>query len=307
MRGMRWLRGMRWMRWMRWLRGMRWMRGLRGDALDALDDALDALDALDARDALDALDARDARAALDALDARAARDARDASGALQRFAAWCLQASRWWSWWRFDLSFLSTTHIGAVQRGDDALQRWTKPVFDAFVAGAWMAHFTEDTLYWVEKPHVHVEEIPTGRGRRLHHESSAALDSAVERLYFWHGVLVPAFVVVRPDLITVKHIAEEKNAEVRRVMMERYGHERYIVDIGAKREQADDYGELYRVPRPGDSDLVMVGLINSTAEPDGTFKRYMLRVPPEMTTAREAVAWTFGIEKATGYEPAVQS
>ena len=79
------------------------------------------------------------------------------------------------------------------------------PVLDAFLAGAWMLHFTDDTLYWVAKPAVHVETIPGGR--RLHSDKTAALESAVERLYFWHGVLVPAFVVVRPDWITLDHIA----------------------------------------------------------------------------------------------------
>jgi hypothetical protein len=118
--------------------------------------------------------------------------------------------------------------------------------------------------------------------------------------------MVPAFVVVRPDLITTDHIAKEENAEVRRVMMERYGYERYLIDIGAKREQADDFGELYRVARPGDSDLVMVRVINSTAESDGTFKRYMLRVPPTVKSAHEGVAWTWGARK-TQYAPALET
>ena len=33
--------------------------------------------------------------------------------------------------------------------------------------------------------------------------------------------------------------------------------------------------------------------MNSTPEPDGTRRTYFLRVPPQMRTAREAVAWTF--------------
>jgi hypothetical protein len=39
----------------------------------------------------------------------------------------------------------------------------------------------------------------------------------------------------------------------------------------------------------------MVEVINATPEPDGSRKRYWLRVPPYMRTAREAVAWTFGL------------
>jgi hypothetical protein len=69
---------------------------------------------------------------------------------------------------------------------------------------------------------------------------------------------------------------------------------------------ADQFGTLYRAPMEGDEDLVMVSVINSTPEPDGSNKNYMLRVPPEMQTAREAVAWTFG-EDAAAYAPAIET
>lgn len=37
--------------------------------------------------------------------------------------------------------------------------------------------------------------------------------------------------------------------------------------------------------------------IDATLEPDGSSKFYFLRVPPTMRTAREAVAWTFGLSE----------
>jgi hypothetical protein len=37
----------------------------------------------------------------------------------------------------------------------------------------------------------------------------------------------------------------------------------------------------------------MVEVVNSTAEPDGDFKTYWLRVPPTVARPREALAWTF--------------
>ena len=36
-------------------------------------------------------------------------------------------------------------------------------------------------------------------------------------------------------------------------------------------------------------------MINGTAEPDGSFRHYVLQGPPTMRTAREAVAWTYGL------------
>ena len=38
-----------------------------------------------------------------------------------------------------------------------------------------------------------------------------------------------------------------------------------------------------------------VEVVNGTPEADGSRKRYVLRVPSRMRTAREAVAWTYGL------------
>jgi hypothetical protein len=249
-------------------------------AIDAIDAraALAARDASDARAALDAIDALAALAAIDAIDASvaiAARDARVALTSLHRFAAWCVQSNGWW-WWRFDLSYLSCTYFGALQNNKPEVLKWTRPVLQAYLSGCWMVHWTDDTLYWVAKPTVHVERV--NGGRRMHNESYAALESDVENIYFWHGVMVPAFVVVRPDWITVKHIETENNAEVRRVMIQRYGTARYLKDSNAElvHELPDNYfvkglagAKLYRKPRPDDSDIIMIAVQNST--PEGTW------------------------------------
>jgi hypothetical protein len=39
----------------------------------------------------------------------------------------------------------------------------------------------------------------------------------------------------------------------------------------------------------------MVEVREATPHPDGRPKHHWLRVPPTMTTAHEAVAWTFGL------------
>jgi len=247
--------------------------------------------------------ARAAMAARDAMDARGARAAR----ALQRFTSWCIYRGGWW--WYSELSWLATTYIGAVQLKKASVKSWAEPVFEAFVAGAWILHFTEDTLYWVAKPKVHVEPITPGNGRRLHNSSYAAVESDLENIYFWHGVLVPAFVVTYPQWITLTHIQDEANAEVRRVMIERYGLSRYLLDSGAKKLAEDEFGELYSTEIPGDESLVMVKVLNSTAESDGSYKPYFLRVHPELRplladrstgpaqklTPLNAVASTFGL------------
>lgn len=44
----------------------------------------------------------------------------------------------------------------------------------------------------------------------------------------------------------------------------------------------------------GEEPVVVVEVVNSTPEPDGSHRTYFLRVPPTMRTATAAVAWTFG-------------
>ncbi len=92
-------------------------------------------------------------------------------------------------------------------------------------------------------------------------------------------------------------------------MLERYGHDRYIADLGAKPVHQDDWGTLYRVDLNDDEPLTMVHVINSSPEPDGSFKNYWLRVhhqlrpvrngeivgPPQKDTALNAIASTWGL------------
>ena len=260
-------------------------------------DALDARAALDARDALDALDARDAR--------------RTALSSVKRFVAWCIQAGGWW-YRGWELSFIATIYFGAKELKYAKVKAWSKPLMEAFIAGAWALYWTDDTLFWIAKPTVHRD--PTPNTRRLHNDKYAAIESDVENLYFWHGVLVPAFVVVRPDWITVKHIDEEENAEVRRVMIERFKHGEdihgaaaYMRDAGGKTLDHDErFGTLWRREVADDEPIVILEVINSTREPDGHFKHYWLRVPPNMKTAHEASAWTFDIP-VKDYAPLIET
>ena len=123
-----------------------------------------------------------------------------------------------------------------------------------------------------------------------------------------------------PEKITVADIEGEQNAEVRRVKMERYGMAKYILDSGSKEIHRDDFGIVRRKDIPGDEPLVMVQVVNSTPEPDGTFKDYFLRVHPDLRplltnqqfgdpqeiTGRNAVASTFGL-RGEEYEPCFES
>jgi hypothetical protein len=152
----------------------------------------------------------------------------------------------------------------------------------------------------------HTELRRDDRGR-LHSASAAAVKYPDGfAVYAWHGVRVAGAVILHPETITVAEIQGEANAEVRRVLLERYGLDRYLYDSGALPIHADETGTLYRCELDGDEPLVMVSVKNSTPEPDVSAKQYHLRVPPTITTAREAVAWSFNMA-AKDYAPQVES
>jgi hypothetical protein len=149
--------------------------------------------------------------------------------------------------------------------------------------------------------------IATDDHDRLHADDGPALAWADGyALHAVHGVRVPANVVQAPATITVDQLHHQGSLEVRRVMLERYGYARYARDIGAQRVHTDDTGTLWRCRMPGDEDLVLVEVSNATPEPDGSRRTSWLRVPPDVRTARQAVAWSIG-QGELGYRPAVQT
>lgn len=140
---------------------------------------------------------------------------------------------------------------------------------------------------------------PRGWGsHRLHRDDGPAV-AWPDGWGVWsiHGRRVTRQIVEAPQTLTVEQISREPNAEVRRIMVDRYGAERYLTQAGAHLLDEDtEWGKLWRLDQRDDEPLVMVQVVNSTPEPDRSFKTYFLRVPPTMRTAHEAVAWTFDFQ-----------
>ncbi len=116
-----------------------------------------------------------------------------------------------------------------------------------------------------------------------------------------------AIEAIPAERLTVDMIVTERNTEVRRRLMEKYGFQRFMERVGAGVIARDTYGELLNWNwGSGRGNHVAVKVINSSPEPDGTFKTYILPVPPDMKTPREAIAWTFGMQ-AHEYKPKVMT
>ncbi|XRQ13313.1 DUF6745 domain-containing protein [Actinomadura welshii] len=125
-------------------------------------------------------------------------------------------------------------------------------------------------------------------------------------LHAWRGMPIPPDFVASLTGLTAERISAEENAELRRVMLEIFGYDRYLAETGARPLHRDETGVLWSIDLPGDEPVVMVEVVNSTPEPDGTHRTYYLRVPPTTRTARAGVAWTFGVDEAD-YRPERQT
>lgn len=142
---------------------------------------------------------------------------------------------------------------------------------------------------------------------RLHRiDGHAAQFTDGYSLYAMRGVILPRDIIEHPEAITVSQIEQTENVEIRMAMIDLYGAGRYLEDSGAVMIHKDESGELFRKEIAQGEPLVMVRVTNATADGNGTYRKFFLRVPPNIQTARAAVAWTFGLAEAD-YHPAEES
>jgi hypothetical protein len=209
------------------------------------------------------------------------------------------------------VSWECTTYFGAIT---EEVKRWSEPLYRAFLAGCGCVVWTGTCVYWVSKPKLFKEQP-----RRLHRSDGPAYVGDDMDMYFWHGVLVDEHVVMRPGEITLTEIASESNAEVRRVLIERYGPGRYVLDSGLTPVASDDWGTLYRSEKDG-LNLCVLKVINATPERDGTYRDYFLRCNPTLyggragMEPRAAVASTWrkpdgslAFDQPEDYDPCLQT
>jgi hypothetical protein len=133
-----------------------------------------------------------------------------------------------------------------------------------------------------------------GEGR-LHSANGPAVEySDGFKMWNWHGTTVPQNLIERPETLTPTEILGERNAEIMRLMIERYGMERLIQKTGAELVHSHEMGDLYAIFLPtsvhGDDYMKIVKV---TCPSTGHI--YWLRIPPDIDTVPEAVSWTFDI------------
>lgn len=187
--------------------------------------------------------------------------------------------------------------------------RIDKPLFRSF--SNWAKFALEGAAFVMHEEFCFISDFPetivTDDSGRLHNPDGPAIRWRDGwSCYYWRNLPIPRWMIEEKHLITVDKINAMENIEIRRVMLEIYGTSRYILDSGAFEVRRDKYGILYWMAMKNDEPLLMVRVTNSTAEPDGTFKEYWLRVPPGIRSAKEGVAWTFHIDPED-YDPIIET
>lgn len=170
-------------------------------------------------------------------------------------------------------------------------------ILDAIAAHCWWWRADERVCFMVEPP------------QRIDHDVAGRINGRVAfsdgfEVYALHGVHVTKRVA--EGEFTTADIDNMVNVEVKRVMIENYGMARYLIDSSAEVIHSDEFGDLFRKVIFMDEPILVVRVTNSTPEPDETYRQYFLRVPPETMTAREGVAWSFGMSEKD-YAPKVQT
>jgi hypothetical protein len=130
-------------------------------------------------------------------------------------------------------------------------------------------------------------------------------------IFYWHGYRIEpgkTWIITDKDRLSPNLIDAEPNAELRRIMLEIYGFERYTAARGAKVIDEDvNHGQPRRLMsmKVMGEEIRVLHVINGSLEPDGTRRQFHIgavrnpRTREQAKTVHEAVALSYGEDPAT--------
>ena len=123
---------------------------------------------------------------------------------------------------------------------------------------------------------------------RLHAEGESAIAFADGySLYFHHGVKLPEqYGQIHPDSWQSEWILAEKNAELKRILIQGIGYDRICCELQATK--LDSWQE-YTLLKIDNADVEPIYLLKMTCPSTGFI--HALRVPPKVVSAQEAIRW----------------
>lgn len=174
---------------------------------------------------------------------------------------------------------------GTDEEPSDEQTPWLDELQDSC---GWWFPFEQAVLCADEPRRIHVD----GRGR-LHAEHGPSLRlSAKHHEYAWHGTPIPADFIERRSELDSLLALSWSDLEQRRALIEIIGWAKLIAALPTRIIDSDrnpEVGTLVECNLPGDpaSRFLRVRC--------GTGREFALRVPRELTSARDANAWTYGL------------
>jgi len=149
----------------------------------------------------------------------------------------------------------------------------------------------KDTVVFQDRPEI----IKIDEQNRLHNEIGPAIKYRDGfSIYSWHGISIPKEWIENKADLSPKMALTWKNIEQRRAACEIVGWSKILNDLDAHIIDKDEdpmIGVLIEVFLPG------VGKEKFLKVLCGTGREFAIPVPPNMKTALEANAWTYGLDK----------
>ena len=119
-------------------------------------------------------------------------------------------------------------------------------------------------------------------------------------IYLWHRTAMPAkYGSVPSELWEPRWLLEEKNSELRKILIENIGYDRIIADLNGEvidtwtqprtENMPDNWINKYEILRFHDIDIEPVQLLKMVCPSTGHI--HSVRIPPRITKAREAIKW----------------
>ena len=144
--------------------------------------------------------------------------------------------------------------------------------------------------YWLEIAGSGITNLPPGHGFILR----------------WRGVQVNDKVAFQGTSITGQQILETENVELRRVMIERLGYDKFLQQVGGiVRDRDKDAGgerQLIYIPFEDDEPFMVLKV---TCPSTGHI--HILRIPPYMRTCHQSAAWIAGFDNPNDYNPQIEA
>ena len=175
---------------------------------------------------------------------------------------------------------------------DEKTQKWYDCLNQLFEHCGWFIPFEDVCIVCVKRSSTEgnrPSKFSLDSESRLHAEGEAAIQFADGYgLYYYHGIALPEkYGKVHPNQWQARWLLSENNAELRRILIQTIGYNRICDELQAI--QLDSFREYDLIKIDADADVEPIVLLKMICPSTGY--THVLRVPPNMVSARVAITW----------------